>query len=365
MENSKGLVERPVLYLGLYPAGGAVGTLSDMCKFVSALMPKNGEASRLFKHQNTLDIMFSKSYEPTDEFPGICHGFWEHYYSVRTLEHGGNTDSFSAQITFAPAEGVAVLVMTNQAHEKPLCYGLKDMIFGSYKAVKYDGKLPNSKIVAGKYLSLRRPYSGFSQWMNFIVNEVTAVDEKTLDIDGDVYHEIRPYVYQYIDKNGASELIYFNVENGQIKSMYQEYGEYEPISTLEVISRLVLIGLFILSFIYFVITFVIFVIFRLKRKNNISTRDKRMISLNIIGFVSIVNTGILFYRSMTYPSYAALKIHFIINILSVVLIVAFLCRNFILLMRREMKDKRKIGYILANIFSALYTGLVIYFQIYK
>lgn len=364
-KDSKGFIERPIYYLGIYPAGGAVGTLSDMCKFVSAMMPKDGKTSPLFKHENTLHIMFSKSYEPTHDFPGICYGLWEHYYSVRTLEHGGNTDSFSAQITFAPEEGLAVLIMTNQSHERSLCYGLKDKIFGSYKADKYHGELPDSSIVIGNYQNVRRPHSGFSQWMNFIVSEVTVVNEKTIDVDGDVYHQIRPYVYQYIDEGGASEFIYFNVKNGQVKSMYQEYGEYEPIGTYTVITHLGLIGFLILSLIYFVIVFIFSVVCGLKRKKNLSIRDKGMILLNLVGFVSIVNTGILFYRSSMYPSYASLLIHFIINILSILLITVLLCRNLTLEIKRKTKEKRKIGYILANIFAVFYGSLIIFCQLYK
>lgn len=99
-----------------------------MCKFVSALVPKDGNKSSLFKNEKTLKNMFSESYKVTDDFPSICHGFWEHYYSVRVLEHGGNTDSSSSQIAFAPEKGLALalVIMTNQAHERSLCYGLKD-----------------------------------------------------------------------------------------------------------------------------------------------------------------------------------------------------------------------------------------------
>ncbi|QVK17674.1 serine hydrolase [Mycoplasmatota bacterium] len=362
---SNGFKERPIYYLGLYPAGGAIGTLSDMCKFVSALIPKDGETSPLFKKEDTLDFLFSKSYVPTDDFPGISHGFWEHYYSVRTLEHGGNTDSFSAQITFAPEEGVAVLIMSNQAHERAICFGLKDKIFGSYKTDNFDGELPDSSIVKGNYWSMRRTHSGFSQWMNLIINEVTVVDENTIDIDGDVYYQIRPYVYQYTDKGGASELIYLDVINGQVKSMYQEYGEYEPISNLVVISRLGVMAFLVFSLIYFIFAFIISVIYGLKRKNNLSIKAKRMIILNIVGFVSIVNTGILFYRSSMYPSYNDLKIHFIVNIIAVVLIMFTLCRNLISAIKRKTEDKRKIGYILANIIAVLYVVIIVACGIYK
>jgi CubicO group peptidase (beta-lactamase class C family) len=166
VKNSKGFTERPILYLGIYPAGGAVGTLSDMCKFVSALVPKNRRKSLLFKNEKTFTTMFSESYKVTDDFPGICHGFWEHYYAVRTLEHGGNTDAFSSQITFALEEGLAVVIMTNQAHERSLCSGIKDKIFGSYKADKIESILPNSSAVEGKYRYMRRPLSEeASKWI--------------------------------------------------------------------------------------------------------------------------------------------------------------------------------------------------------
>lgn len=75
VKNSKGSSERPIFYLGIYPAGGAVGTLSDMCKFVSALVPEDRKKSLLFKNEETFTTMFSQSYKVTDDFPGICHGF--------------------------------------------------------------------------------------------------------------------------------------------------------------------------------------------------------------------------------------------------------------------------------------------------
>ena len=309
--------------------------------------------------------MFSESYKVTDDFPGICHGFWEHYYSVRTLEHGGNTDAFSSQITFAPEEGLAVVIMTNQAHERPLCSGIKDKIFGSYKAEKIESILPDASVVEGKYRYMRRPQSGFSKWLNFTVSEVTKIDSKSIDIDGDVYHEISPYVYQYTDEGGASELVYFEVKNGKVNSMYQEYGESEPIGTLTIIYGLGRLILLAMSLVYFVISFIISLIYGLKRKNNLSIRDKKVILLNLVGFVSTVNTMILFLRSATYSSYADLKVHFIVNILAVVVIVFLSSGNLIINIKRKIKNEKKARYILADIFSILYVVLVIACQIYK
>ena len=147
--------------------------------------------------------------------------------------------------------------------------------------------------------------------------------------------------------------------------MYQEYGESEPVGTLTIISGFVQIGLFAICLVYFVISFIISLIYGLKRKNNLSIRDKKMILLNLVGFASIVNTIILFIRSTTFPSYADFKIHFIINILSVVFIVFLLCWNLIINVKRKTKNEKKVGYILANIFSILYVVLIIAGQIYK
>lgn len=365
VKNSKGFTERPVFYLGVYPAGGAIGTLADMCKFVSALVPKDGNKSPLFKDEKTLKSMFSESYKVTDDFPGICHGFWEHYYSVRVLEHGGNTDSFSSQIAFAPEEGFAVVIMTNQAHERPLCYGLKDKIFGSYKADKYEGELPDSSVVEGKYRYMRRPQRGFTKWLNFTVSEVTKIDSESIDIDGNVYRQIRPYVYQYTDNGGASELVYFRVKNGHVNSMYQEYGESEPVGTFTITWTFAQLCLLAMSLLYFIVSFIISLIFGLKRKNNLSTRDKKMVLLNMVGFVSTVNTIILFARAITYPSYDDLKVHFIINILSVIFSMTLLCVNLIINIKRKTKNEKKVKYILADIFSTLYVVMVIICQIYK
>lgn len=156
--------------------------------------------------------------------------------------------------------------MTNQSHERYFCSGLKDKIFGSYKADKIESILPDSIVVEGKYRYMRRPQSGFSQWLNFTVSEVTKIDSKSIDIDGDVYHEIRPYVYQYTDKGGASELVYFSIKNGCANRMYQEYGKSERVGALTIIGGLGRLGLFAMSLVYFVISFIISLFYVLRKK---------------------------------------------------------------------------------------------------
>lgn len=42
------------VFIGLYPAGSAIGTADDAAKFLTALLPREGETSPLFKSNNTL-----------------------------------------------------------------------------------------------------------------------------------------------------------------------------------------------------------------------------------------------------------------------------------------------------------------------
>jgi len=358
-------VERPLLYLGLYPAGGAIGTVSDLCKFVSSLIPAEGAVSPLFKNKDTLLLLFSKSYQPVNDFPGICHGFWEQYYSVMAVEHGGNTDSFSAQITIAQEEGFATVVMTNQAHERYMCYGLPDLLFGSCEETEYDGELPNSEVVEGTYQNARKPYSGFTQWMNLIVNEVAVLDKNEIDVDGDIYRQIRPYVYLYTDEGGASEFIYFEVKDSKVIRMYMEYGDYLPMDTLGTIAMILPAILVIMCFVFSMVVIIVTGIRILRKRGELTKFRKSIIILNSMCVMSVVNIGILLYRATTYPSYLGLKIHFVINILVVILIFFHVVKNIINAMKEKKNEKLSLSYILTNTISSVYAVLIIACQLYK
>ena len=356
-----GFVEKPLLYLSLYPAGGAVGTLPDMVKFVSALLPKEGSASPLFKNQNTLAQLFTTSYGVTNDFPGIAHGFWEHFYSFRVLEHAGNTDSFSSQIVFSPENGIALIVATNQAYEKMMTQGLKDRIFQKYE-YRNDDVLPDATIVTGMYRSVRRPHSGFSQWLNFIVSEVQVIDENTIEIDENKYIQIRPYVFQYTGDYGASELIYFNVENDEVKNLYIKYGHWEVVNTSTTIYTLGCIILFVLCSLYFLISFIIFFIkFLRKKEKRISLRPNLLLSA--FGFFVALNTGVLFSKAISLPSYADLKIHFLFNILYVLFLGFMFGKTAI----ARLKNKIRLNgsTIVMYAVSIIYSLLILVCELYK
>ena len=116
----------------MYPAGSAIGTVDDAAKFIVALMPAEGTKSPLFQSDQTLNEMLTTSDYYNNGLPRNAHGFWEGMYAVNVLEHGGNTDSFSSNFTFSKEENLGVVVMTNQAGESGLSYGLPRLIYGDY-----------------------------------------------------------------------------------------------------------------------------------------------------------------------------------------------------------------------------------------
>lgn len=65
----------------------------------------------LFNDPQTLDTMHQTLYTPHPDMAGNAHGFWERQAGdYRVLEHGGNTDAFSALLSIVPDEqfGIAL-----------------------------------------------------------------------------------------------------------------------------------------------------------------------------------------------------------------------------------------------------------------
>lgn len=308
------------VYIGMYPAGSAVGTSADAAKFMSALMPPEGENSLLFNDRATLDKMLATSFTYDYNFPGNAHGFWESFYSVRTVGHGGNTDSFSALFTIAPETGFGVVIMANQAGETAMCYRLTGELFGKYippHSNPDDFADPNE--LAGIYTMARGFKSGFMQLITTNLFIFTPVGENTISMAGIEFEQISPYVFQNtrnLNLLDSLDLIYFEAENGEVAFASAMMTDFHLISA-DYVAKLAGLLLIIVCAVYLIVALLIIIIgfIRNKRKKIASNKAKK---LNVALFLSMVailiNNVILFSRAMSYASYASLTIHFIINI---------------------------------------------------
>jgi len=359
------------IFIGLYPAGSAIGTADDAAKFLAALMPGEGEPSLLFMSNDTLNKMLSTSHSYAEDFPGISHGFWGKFGAVKTLGHGGNTDSFSSYFTIAPEAGLGLVVMTNQANETGLCTGLAKALFGEYSS-DYTGDLPDAHEFEGSYIIARRPYNGFSKLMGYLsVYDVNAIDNDTLEMAGIRFTQISPYIFQ---NDGSSEgfdlpdLLYFTMEDGNVVRVSMPYMELLPVTGYEK-SVMIISTIFAVACVpYLIATIFIIVIggIRNRKKGVPSSLIKKLnMSLNLAGAVALINTAIMAIRALQYSSYAALRVHFGINITYMVFAPLCICLMVANRKKVEISKAGKLFYISSCIVSIILILLLIVWELYK
>ena len=145
-----------LMFLNLYPAGAAAGTLEDFITFAKALVPDSKGSKHLFEKSETHTEMYSPtlSYTGTD-IDHVNHGFWSHEFNVQTLGHGGNTMMYSSYLMIDPISGVGIVVMTNQINDMAYNYGLPPMVFGKLGQMAREDERIDTSYIEGLYYSAR------------------------------------------------------------------------------------------------------------------------------------------------------------------------------------------------------------------
>ncbi|WP_245976863.1 serine hydrolase domain-containing protein [Oceanobacillus arenosus] len=188
------------IYINMYPAGNAIGTAEVAAKIMAALMPKEVENTPLFRNNVTLDEMLTITDVYDNGVHRNAHGFWASQYAVEMLGHAGITERFSADLTFSKAENLGIIVMTNQAGEIGLFYGLSPVLFGEYP-VGDDIALPDTAEVEGNYITTRSAHHGFTKLYGaFVTGKVEAVDEQTIQTLGMTFKQVASYEYISTDE---------------------------------------------------------------------------------------------------------------------------------------------------------------------
>ena len=118
--------------VGLYPAGRAVGKMSDIKLFAQALLSKE----KLFKRAETWETFYSTTSTYTNsDIPNNAHGLWStEYENARVLGHGGNTTGFTTSLMFDLKSGVASIVMVNQGGEMNYTSKMLELFYGKAKS---------------------------------------------------------------------------------------------------------------------------------------------------------------------------------------------------------------------------------------
>ncbi|WP_052421234.1 serine hydrolase domain-containing protein [Paenibacillus sp. FSL R7-0273] len=363
------LIKKNRAYMGIYPAGGALGTSADAAKFMAALMPPAGSRSPLFQNNATLEqmLMPSLAYEGTN-VPRIAHGFFVNQHAVRTLEHGGNTLGFSSSFVIDPVSGFGMIVMVNQHNEGQYCVGLVDRVFGTYTAEAYTGEMPDSSEVEGTYIRARRVVQGFGKMFEYLnLAELKAVNKRMYNWNGVPSNQYAPDAYAKIYSSGSE---YFVRDNqGKVVMLSIPYSDYLPLTGFAAHSTgisLIVLGLgAALSIIALVIDVISWIIRRFKKvKKPLSWIDKYHLGVSLAGLLIVLNNVMMINRSLNYTSYALLRVHLIFNILYCLLTAGYIVMLLLKLRRSNSRGMRKVMYMLSGLSAVLFSVLIIGWDLY-
>ena len=116
-------IEPPYMHLGVFaPSGAIVSSVSDMSKYALFQLGDgtwNGErliSEAVLKETHTPQVIGTPYFWEFEEFQSTEYGlgwFTDVYRGVKMINHGGNTNGFSAQMTLLPDRKFAVVALSN------------------------------------------------------------------------------------------------------------------------------------------------------------------------------------------------------------------------------------------------------------
>ncbi|KAA8745239.1 serine hydrolase domain-containing protein [Paenibacillus sp. UASWS1643] len=333
------LIPKNRAYISLYPAAGAIGTAEDAAKFLAALMPVD-RSNLIFANKDTLDEMLSTSlYYDGTSTPRIAHGFFEVEYWVPALEHAGSTAGFSSKFVFDPESNFGLVVMTNQSNEMAYNVGLVQKVFGSSFST-----ISVASESGGYYLPARRVVSGFTK----------------------AYSMLSLQKYTTFDLSNFANVV---ERNGTIEKASISYNDFLPMSNLTInlikASFIALVIAILLSLRAIIGYFIRLSKYKLKNWERPGTGfDKYHIAINIASLAFILNTILLFMRALGFAPYSSLRIHLILNLLYVILAVAYLVLMFYKLLKRSYSNKQKAVYIMSGMSAFLFAAFIMGWDLY-
>ena len=107
----KAVADREMVTAG---ASSILSTMSDMARYVSALLGGGANEHGSVLKPETLALMFEPHYQPDPRIPGLGLGFFRgEVGGHRTVGHDGIWTGFRSDMVLAPDEGIGVLVFAN------------------------------------------------------------------------------------------------------------------------------------------------------------------------------------------------------------------------------------------------------------
>ena len=171
-----------LVYINLYPAGSATGTVSDMARFAQSFV---SDDCPLFEKKETRDLLLSPSLFLGDtDIPVCCHGLWaENRGDVHLIGHSGGTNACITNLLFDPETGLGMVFMTAGGQPE-----IPTIIFGDtqvFDTEGYSSSVTSQGSLAGIYAGCRSVRHGvYRIYGLFSILPLTYSGSNTYDVAG-------------------------------------------------------------------------------------------------------------------------------------------------------------------------------------
>jgi CubicO group peptidase (beta-lactamase class C family) len=198
------------------PAGSATTTVTDMARFMTALLQQGPYDHAQILRPETVESMESPSESAPPGFATMAHGFFREIHNGRVvIGHGGDTVLFHTELDLLPSERVGILYTFNSRGRENAVYGARMALFDGFMDryfpnISMPADLPplasapsDAQKIAGRYESSRRIEHGFLSIFYLLQQSViTANADGTISAPGFldpapvVFREIAPQVWR-------------------------------------------------------------------------------------------------------------------------------------------------------------------------
>jgi len=171
-----------LVYINLYPAGSATGTVSDMARFAQSFV---SDDCPLFEKKETRDLLLSPSLFLGDtDIPVCCHGLWaEDRGDVHLIGHSGGTNACITNLLFDTETGLGMVFMTAGGQPE-----IPTIIFGDaqvFDTEGYSSSVTAPGSLAGIYAGCRSVRHGvYRIYGLFSILPLTYSGSNTYDVAG-------------------------------------------------------------------------------------------------------------------------------------------------------------------------------------
>ncbi len=337
-------------YIQSYPAGAAVGTISDYLAFGQALLPDGNGDTVLFDKPETLATF----YEPTNHYPDGTprnrHGMLTSpILAGNTAGHAGHTIGCSSNLLIDLDRGFGMVVMTNQDHEIHYNKELFEELFGTIELNAGEG-CPAS--VTGVYRKTRSFIVGMQKVIGFL-------SYFSISQNDEAFVQIRPGMFLSYSNNDR-ELFFADYDiNGNVQALNGFVFDYQRESFVLFIIGILALVLLIIAVLYSLVYFIIAFI-RLIRKRKTPLNAWRLILCGSI-ILTAVNLLVLLSGIQTPISFIISGVCFIL--------LGFIPVAYAIVLAMKWKSldltkKQKIGLITSGVVGLILTFNIIYWQLW-